>query len=136
MNIRDIFIQFVKFGVVGLFNTVASYSVYALLVYRGLPYLIASIFSFIVGVLNSYLWNKRFVFKNNADENRSSVRIIIRAFFAYLITGLVLSNILLVVFVVKMSIDKYLAKVFTLLITVPMNFLISKFWTYRGKQNV
>ena len=47
--------QFVKFGMVGISNTVISYAVYAVLVFFGCPYLIANLVAFVVSVLNSFL---------------------------------------------------------------------------------
>lgn len=127
------FFQFIKFGIVGLSNTVISYVIYAMLTYFGIPYLIASIASFIVGVFNSFFWNNRYVFKKTDNEKRNPWWTIIKVFFAYAGTGLVLSNVLLVLFVEKCRISKYIAPLLSLTITVPLNFVINKFWAFRTK---
>lgn len=51
------FIQFLKFGIVGLSKSAISYIVYAILTYVGIPYLVASIIGFVVSVLNVFFWN-------------------------------------------------------------------------------
>lgn len=135
MNKKDNFLQFVKFGFVGFINTVISYVVYAVLTFIGVPYLIASVLGFIAGVLNSYALNSRYVFKVKTDEHRNEPIVVVKTFITYAVTGLIIANILLVLFVEKLGIGKYIAKLLTLAITVPMNFLISKFWTYKGKKN-
>ena len=50
---------------------------------------------------------------------------------AYAGTGLILSNILLFVFVEKCCISKYIAYIFSIIITIPINFLINKYWAYK-----
>ena len=56
-------IQFVKFGIVGLSNTLISYVVYVAGVRFGMHYLLASILGFVISVLNSFYWNNKYVFE-------------------------------------------------------------------------
>ena len=64
-------IQFVKFGLIGLSNTVISYIVYliSLFVFNHFQfslyadYLIAQVIAFILSVLWSFYWNSQFVFE-------------------------------------------------------------------------
>ena len=76
MNIKDslknqhsnkALIQFLKFCVVGLSNTVISLAVYYIILYFGAHYVIASILSFIISVLNAYYWNYKYVFNTKSD---------------------------------------------------------------------
>lgn len=127
----NLLIQFIKFGVVGLSNTLISYGMYAVLTYIGVPYVLASVIGFMVSVLNSFFWNNRFVFKKNAGEQRNLWYTLAKTFLAYAGTGLFLSSILLVLFVEKMGISKYIAPILSLVITIPLNFIINKFWSFR-----
>ena len=61
-------IQFVKFGFVGVSNTVVSLITYYIFVYFGINYLVANFFGFITGTLNAYFWNKHFVFKKQTES--------------------------------------------------------------------
>ena len=126
--------QFIKFGIVGLSNTIISYGVYAGLTYVGVPYVLASVIGFVVSVLNSFFWNNRYVFKKNDGEQRNPWWTLAKTFLAYAGTGLILSNILLVLFVDKMGISKYLAPILSLVITIPLNFVINKYWSFRTKR--
>ena len=126
--------QFIKFGIVGLSNTIISYGVYAGLTYVGVPYVLASVIGFVVSVLNSFFWNNRYVFKKNDGEQRNPWWTLAKTFLAYAGTGLILSNILLVLFVEKMDISKYLAPILSLVVTIPLNFVINKFWSFRTKK--
>ena len=96
-----------------------------------MPYLIASITGFVVGVLNSFLWNNLYVFKKNDNEKRNPWLTLTKTFLAYAGTGLVMANILLILFIEKYGISKYVAPLITLLITVPLNFIINKYWSFR-----
>ena len=128
-----LFIQFIKFGIVGLSNTVISYAVYAALTYIGVPYLIASIVGFVASVLNSFFWNNRYVFKKGDGERRNPWWTLAKTFLAYAGTGLVLANVLLVLLVEKAGVSKYIAPIVTLVVTIPLNFVINKFWSFRTK---
>ncbi|MCI5957871.1 MAG: GtrA family protein, partial [Clostridiales bacterium] len=55
--------QFVKFGVVGVSNTLISLCVYEACVHLlGLHYLAANLIGLCISVINAYYWNNRCVF--------------------------------------------------------------------------
>ena len=128
---KGTFIQFVKFGIVGLSNTLISYLVYAFLVYLGFHYLIASIIAFLISVLNSFFWNSRYVFKKEDGAKRNIFHALIKTFVSYAFTGLLLQNIFLFVFIDILHISKYIAPLFSLIITVPLNFIMNKLWAFK-----
>jgi len=126
-------IQFIKFGIVGLSNTALSYIIYAALVYLGLYYIIASVISFVLSVLNSFYWNNKYVFKSGNDQRKHRFwDVLIKTYVSYAFTGLILSNILLYVFVDALHISKYLAPLLGLVITVPLNFVLNKKWAFKA----
>jgi len=58
---------------------------------------------------------------------------IIKTYMSYAFTGLILQNILLLfVFISILHISKYLAPLFGLLITIPLNFILNKQWAFRS----
>lgn len=123
--------QFIKFGIVGISNTLISYVVYVVLVGAHINYLLASIAGFIVSVLNSYYWNNKYVFKKQEDEQRTWWKTLIKTFVSYAGTGLILSNILLIIWIEWLKVPEIIAPLINLFITVPLNFAINKFWAYR-----
>ena len=135
MLFKTSILQFIKFGIVGLSNTVISYGIYVVLTFIGVQYVFANIIAFVISVLNSFFWNNRFVFKKKNSENRNPWWSLIKTFLTYGLTGLVLSNILLIAFVELFNISKYLAPLLILIITVPLNFFINKFWAFRTEKN-
>lgn len=126
---KKLIIQFIKFGLVGLSNTFISLAVYYLLVLVRVNYIIANILGFIISVLNAYYWNSKYVFKSD----NSKKTILFRTYAAYLIT-FILSNTLLYLQVEIINISKYIAPLICLLVTIPLNFIINKFWTYKEKK--
>jgi putative flippase GtrA len=128
--------QFIKFGIVGFSNTLISYVIYSILVYFGVDYLIGNIVGFIVSVLNSFYWNNKYVFKNNAENKISVLKVLIKVFVSYGFTGLILNSILLVIWVDIIGISEYLAPVLNLIITIPINFLLNKLWAFKGESKV
>ena len=56
--------EFLKFGLVGISNTVVAYIVYTLVYYLIVKNIhIANFFAFVISVLNAYFWQKKFFFK-------------------------------------------------------------------------
>lgn len=125
----NMFIQLIKFGIVGLLNTVISYVTYFILVSCGMNFLLANFMGFTVSVINSYYWNNKYVFVTG--EKRVWWKTLIKTYVSYAGTGLVLSSILLVLWIEVFNISKTIAPLINLIITIPLNFIINKFWAYK-----
>ncbi len=133
------FMQFIKFGIVGLSNTIISYIIYviSLLLFQRMEiliesgYLVAQVIAFILSVLWSFYWNNKIVFNLQEGEERSVFRALIRTFISYSFTGLFLNSILLVFWVKVIHISEFIAPIINLLVSVPLNFVINKFWAFK-----
>lgn len=123
--------QFLKFGLVGLSNTILSYVVFSILVLLGLHYLIANVISFFVGVSNAFYWSNKYVFKKGKGENRGILPSLIKTFFAYGFSGLLLNSFLLWVLIERYDIYSLIAQALSLIITVPLNFILNKYWSFK-----
>lgn len=131
-NKWDEFMQFIQFGIVGLSNTFISYFSYLIFYKLRCHYLIASVLSFVVSVTNSFYWNNKYVFKEDDKGERSIIKTYIKTFVAYSSTGLILSNILLFIWVQIFRISEVIAPLINLLVTIPVNFIINKYWAFRN----
>lgn len=133
--------QFVKFGVVGVSNTLISYVLYAssLLVLNNVGgigkynYLIAQIIAFVLSVLWSFYWNNKVVFVLGEGQKRSLWKSLLKTYISYSFTGLFLNSILLVLWVDIVGLSEFVAPIINLLISVPVNFLINKLWAFKSK---
>ena len=110
---------FLKYIGSGLFNTAAGYLVYVILL-LWLDYKIAYTLSYIFGICLSYLLNLNIVF-----EQKHSMKKMI-AYPAVYLVQYPLGIVLLYVFIELLSIDKYVAPIFTALAIFPLTFLITK----------
>ena len=147
--------QFIKFGIVGVSNTLISEAVYCVLVYFDVPYLLAYFIGFLLSVLNAYYWSNKYVFKEDPGQGgRVWWKVLLKTYVAYF-WGFLVSSALLVFWVdiVRLSRDlgglaeifanygfsqfdagflgEVLAAGINMLITVPMNYFVNKFWAYR-----
>lgn len=126
-----LFIQFIKFGLVGVSNTIISVGTYYLLMYLGMQYILANTIGFILGTLNAYYWNNKYVFKKGEDEHRSNTKSVIKVFISYGIT-FILSTVLLYLWVDILGISTMIAPIINLIITIPLNFILNKLWAFKS----
>jgi len=127
------FLQFIKFGIVGFSNTAIAYAIYyVFLVYLGQHYIVANTAAFVLSVLNSFFWNDRYVFKRKSDEKRNFWGALLKTYVSYASTGLVLSGILLFIFIELLHISDKIAPLLGLAVTVPLNFVLNKKWAFKS----
>lgn len=60
---------------------------------------------------------------------------LLRSYLSYGFTGLILSEILLYVWVDKIGISEYVAPIINMIICLPVNFILNKFWTFHKMNN-
>ena len=135
--------QFIKFGIVGLSNTIIGYIIYAATLYvlrlfgllSGIDVYVAQFVMFLLSVAWSFYWNNKYVFVNTTGKKRNVLFALIKTYMSYAFTSLFLSEVLLMMWVGVFNISGYVAPVINLLITVPLNFIIQKFWAFRDNDN-
>ncbi len=156
-------IQFIKFGLVGVLNTLVNYVVYLIFISLGFNIVVANTFGFIISVLNAYFWGSRFVFKEDeTKEKRIWWQVLLKTYASYAL-GFVINTVLLIIWVEVLNIGQYfgfvgdiigwaagilkflpsemtseeisevIAPIINIFVTVPINFVINKFWAYRQK---
>ncbi len=126
-----LFWQFFKFGLVGLSNTAVSMAVYYLVLWLNPSlYMLGSILGTILSIANAFFWNDRFVFKGNDNSFQAKMKRLAKTYVSYGGTS-ALSTFLLWLEVAVFGVSKAWAPVVNLLITIPLNFLINKLWTFR-----
>lgn len=131
--------QFILFGMIGVTNTVISYllniGVLALLSPYNLvwDYIAGNIVAFLLSVLWSFYWNNRVVFTSKDGQRRNLWKALLKAYAAYGFTGIILNNILSWLWITICHISKYIAPLINLIISVPLNFVINKLWTFKDE---
>lgn len=127
--------QFFQFAVVGLSNTIINYLVYFILILFNVHYIIANVVGFFVSVLNAFYWNNKYVFKEEDNKKHSILKKFFKVLIAYAGTGLLFNNILLVLWIEILGMNEMIAPIISLLITIPLNFIINKFWAFAAAKN-
>ncbi len=130
--------QFVKFGIVGISNTVISYIIFLLVLlsfqyfgaFAKTDYLIGQFCGFVVSVLWSFTLNRRFVF-SDGEEKSPWFRALLKTYASYALTGLIISPGISALCVEFLRIPKVIAPIISLLITVPLNFILNKYWAFK-----
>ncbi len=119
--------QFVKFGVVGASNTLIALGVYYVCTYAlGLLPQPSNLAAFVISVLNAYFWSARWVFK------REGGRAALIKFFAVYGSSYLISAGLLYVWTELLGVDKGVAPLISLVVTVPYNYLFSRLWAFKA----
>lgn len=136
-NKKELIIQFIKFGLVGVSNTFVHLAIYYILLFLNINYIVANSLGFIISVLNAYFWNNKFVFnkkeeKNEKDTIKTTLKKLAKVYVSYTFT-FILSNILIYVWVDLLHISDKIAPIINSIITIPINFLMNKLWAF-GKQ--
>jgi len=125
-------VQFIKFGIVGLSNTGITLAVYYIFVCISEKlYLAGNIAGWIVSVANAFFWNNKYVFANKEDESQKILKRLGKTYLSYGAVFL-LSTGLLYLEVDILHWSAVISPAFNLLITIPLNFLLNKFWTFKG----
>lgn len=128
----NLFWQFFKFGLVGLSNTAVSMICYYIVLFINPDlYLLGSIIGTVVSIANAFYWNDKFVFSGNCQNWRSKLKRLGKTYISYGGTS-ILSNVLLWVEVAFFSVSRTIAPIVNLLVTIPLNFIINKLWTFRS----
>ena len=125
-------LQFIKFGMVGVVNNMISLAVYYLVVFFSPKlYLLGNILGFLVSTLNAYTMNSRIVFRSG-EEKVGGRNALWRTYAVYMFS-LGISTGILYITVSVLHLGERIAPIFSLMVTVPFNFLMNKFWIYRKR---
>lgn len=123
-------IQFIKFCIVGVMNVFINLLIYYVLIYFGTSPYIANTAGYIGGLINAYIWNAKWIFPmQNIDK-----RITLLKFFVVYFLSYIVSMGIMYVGIDLLYISKKIVPIINLVITTPLNFLLNKFWSFKGKK--
>ena len=114
-----------RFGVVGVSNTVIGYSVFRL-AHRAAPAAGAQVLSYLVGMLWSYYWNRRWTFRSQSKVTGEAAR-----FFSLQIAFMLLSSASLGLLVDHLHQNPTLSWFAAMVVITVLNFVVSRFWAFK-----
>lgn len=124
--------QFVKYALIGAVNVLLHLSIFNLLSWLGIETRIAYVLGFIVGSINSFIWNKVWAFR---DPRREAV---IRQYFTFVfftLVGLGLSTVTFELWLQVLDDHGRLGENLALLLALPVaviwNFTSYRLWTFK-----
>jgi putative flippase GtrA len=126
LNLKLI-VQFLKFGIVGVANTLLTFAVYTVLLkVFGVWYVAASGIGFAVGAVNGFLLNRRWTFREHSGDALTPVRwAIVQS------CGLALNLGLVYLFVHDIGLDKLVGQIPATAIVTVLTFTVNRSWTFR-----
>lgn len=133
-------LQFIKFCLVGVSNTVVSYVLYAVIIFLlhnlswRQDYIFANVTSFTISIFWAFYWNNKYVFIEEDTGRRKMWRALGKCFLVYGFTGYILDNVLSYIWIQRLEFSRYIAPLFNLPFSVPVNYLLNKLWAFKGER--
>jgi len=117
--------QFSKFIIIGFISTFINYLLYLLCFKVSKNILFSSSIGYLSGIINSYIFGKKWVFK---IKNKTNLLSIIKFLLVYLIGGIVMT--LIINYLFNKGFEYRLAWCFGISYSVLNNFLGSKYFVF------
>lgn len=120
--------QLIKYIAVGVFNTLISLITYFVLIYFKMNYIKANTIGYIIGLINSYILNKKIVFNHKGKTIKSAIY-----FLIINILSLLTSNGLLYIAIETLQMNKYISQIIISLMLIIINYVFNKTITFTSK---
>lgn len=128
-NKIGLLVQFVKFGLVGVSNTIiTALVIWLLLKVLGVSDLPANISGYIAGLINSFIWNRRWTF-----ESKSKVKDTVFKFILTFVISYLLQLGVLYVLLHYLPVDAYWCHLLAMVVYTLVNFILNKFYTFKNR---
>lgn len=132
--LKSLYVKFhdlILYGIIGSFSAGLDFAIYTLLIeIVGIPYLFANCISVLGGISTSFYLNRNYNFKiRDHAARRFSIFLIVG------LCGLVLSNMILYVCIEKVSMNKIVSKLLSIILVVIFQFLLNKYQTFKPSNN-
>lgn len=121
-------IQLIKFGIVGVFNTLlTAVTIWILLKVLHYSDYVSNIIGYLVGLMNSYIWNRKWTFASTTKLSDTLFKFILTFGISYLFQ---LGNLYLLRHFT--SIDPYVCQLISIVVYTCINFVLNKFYTFKN----
>ncbi len=124
--------QFLRFIIVGIFNTIIGLSAIYSLIYFGVNNYIANIFGYMLGLTVGYILNKYYVFGvhySNKNKYGQFVKYLVIFIIAYTVN-------IVILFIALKYMTGYLAQFISMGAYTIINFILNKYITFKDSKYV
>lgn len=122
--------QVVKFLIGGVAGSAVMFAFYYLLLALGVNYAVAYAVGFILSIVAAFFINKYYIFKPSQSKAQAAASFV-KSGVIYAIAFFV-SESVLILLVQRLGVSDKIAPLLSALLTTPLNFLLSKYWAFRG----
>ena len=120
-------IQFLKFGIVGISNTlITALTIWLFLKVLHCSDYFANFTGYILGLINSFIWNRKWTFENKSTIKETIFKFLATFAVSYLIQ---LGNLYLLLHFTQ--IDPYICQLLSIVTYTFVNFLLNKYYTFK-----
>lgn len=129
----------IRFSIVGVSNTLIDFLAFTVLYsVIGLSYIPSQILGYSAGILNSFIFNRRWTF-GDSKINRSEAKNIFYELIKFITINLIslaTSVIVMNLLVKYANMNVYLSKVMVIIVAQMINFLSYKLWVFVPKKTI
>lgn len=129
-KLKKLFFQAVKFGLVGVINTLVDYGVYTLLLFVPFfkeNYVLAQVLGYSAGLINSLVLNKRWTFSQREPMTKGQLA----SFLLVNLVALAVSTGILILTQENLQLNRYAGKIIATVGSMAVNFLGNKLLVFR-----
>lgn len=120
-----------RYLVVGGLTTLINLMVYQIGLWLGIEYLVSTTIAFIASVIFAFFTNKYFVFK---IVTQKAIWQELVMFTGSRISTFLIETVGLIVLISGLALQKMIAKLIMSIIVIILNYILSKFWIFKGEK--
>jgi putative flippase GtrA len=123
---RKILHQFIKYSIVGVSNALIGFgTMFLLLNYFKVNYIISNTTGYILGLINSFIWNKRWTFQSGNHYSKEIFRFLVVFIVSYL------SNLVFLIVLVEIfDLNQNISFILSSMIYIAVGFTANRIWTF------
>jgi len=125
-NLKEI----LRYTISGIIATIANLLFLKIFIDMGIYYIFSNIISYTIGVILSYILNRKYVFLNSNKHNRKKQFI---SFFIMRILSLIIDNILFYVFITILDFPIYWTRFVLTLTMILVTFVFNKWYIFANE---
>ena len=118
--------ELAAYFIAGVLTTLINFMVYYAMLFMGIDYKVSNTAAFIISVIFAFIVNKKYVFLSDKSYIEEFIKFSLGRVFTY-----VLDIGTMIVLIEVFSVSEYMAKLWTNILVMVSNYLISKFWTFK-----
>lgn len=115
-----------KYGLVGVFNTLFGYSIIFSLMYLGLIPELSNLIGYFFGIIVSYYLNKYFTFQKKQKSKKEFIQFVLSMGIAFIVNFIVLFISYRI-----FNINPYLSQIIAGVFYTLTGFILSKYWVFK-----